>query len=295
MELPRGDSHSVNLGVLPDPGPSTARSSPYRLIFLVLAVFANRRRQTPGSASRSAAENVNQGLAIREQASSSDVTTGCPETGSMNPASRQAGSNVPESCKRAPDSPRDCGALGRASVNQTPRTNGARLNVVPFHPRKSNSLESTTHQKEAPNQTRRPGARSQLTAATAKKPTRSVESKAERVAAAKTPVKIDQPQVERVTKQERVLTLLKNQPQWDQHRRNDAGDDGPAAARRAGRYHSSLKRRTTRILRPGYFSADPCDCLAATCSIADAPRARCSPCRSEMTLDVESVVGGCVS
>jgi Protein of unknown function (DUF3489) len=46
------------------------------------------------------------------------------------------------------------------------------------------------------------------TAATPKKPTRSVESKAERVAAAKTPVKIDQPQVERVTKQERVLTLL---------------------------------------------------------------------------------------
>ena len=45
-------------------------------------------------------------------------------------------------------------------------------------------------------------------AATAKKPLRSVESKAERVAAAKTSVKIDQPQVERVTKQERVLTLL---------------------------------------------------------------------------------------
>ena len=42
----------------------------------------------------------------------------------------------------------------------------------------------------------------------AKKPPRSVESKAERVAAAKTPVKIDQPQVERVIKQERVLTLL---------------------------------------------------------------------------------------
>jgi Protein of unknown function (DUF3489) len=45
-------------------------------------------------------------------------------------------------------------------------------------------------------------------AANAKKPPRSVESKAERVAAAKTPVKIDQPQVERVTKQERVLILL---------------------------------------------------------------------------------------
>ncbi|PNE10299.1 MAG: hypothetical protein CR217_15110 [Beijerinckiaceae bacterium] len=37
---------------------------------------------------------------------------------------------------------------------------------------------------------------------------RSVESKAERVAAAKTPVKVDEPRAERVTKQERVLTLL---------------------------------------------------------------------------------------
>ena len=46
------------------------------------------------------------------------------------------------------------------------------------------------------------------TAATPKKPPRSVKSKAGQVAAAKTPVKIDQPQVERVTKQERVLTLL---------------------------------------------------------------------------------------
>jgi Protein of unknown function (DUF3489) len=43
-------------------------------------------------------------------------------------------------------------------------------------------------------------------AANAKKPTRPGESKAERVAAAKTPVKIDKPKVERVTK--RVLTLL---------------------------------------------------------------------------------------
>ena len=45
-------------------------------------------------------------------------------------------------------------------------------------------------------------------AATAKKPTRSVESKAERVANAKTPLKADEPKVERVTKQERLLTLL---------------------------------------------------------------------------------------
>jgi uncharacterized protein DUF3489 len=45
-------------------------------------------------------------------------------------------------------------------------------------------------------------------AANAKKPTRSVESKAERVAAAKTLRKADEPRAERVTKQERVLTLL---------------------------------------------------------------------------------------
>ncbi|MGH6811274.1 MAG: DUF3489 domain-containing protein [Methylocella sp.] len=44
--------------------------------------------------------------------------------------------------------------------------------------------------------------------ATANKTPRSVESKAARVAAAKTPVKADKPQDERVTKQERVLTLL---------------------------------------------------------------------------------------
>jgi hypothetical protein len=65
-------------------------------------------------------------------------------------------------------------------------------------------------------------------AANAKKPTRSVESKAERVATAKTLMKADEPKVARVTKQERVLTLL-SQPEgasieelmqatdWQQH------------------------------------------------------------------------------
>jgi hypothetical protein len=50
--------------------------------------------------------------------------------------------------------------------------------------------------------------RRKVPAATAKKPTRSVESKAERVAAAKTLRKADELRAERVTKQERVLTLL---------------------------------------------------------------------------------------
>ena len=45
-------------------------------------------------------------------------------------------------------------------------------------------------------------------AAAANKTPRSVELKAVRVAAAKTPVKADKPQIERITKQERVLTLL---------------------------------------------------------------------------------------
>src|SRR6202040_4076776 len=66
-------------------------------------------------------------------------------------------------------------------------------------------------------------------AANAKKPTRSVESKAERVATAKAPPKSDEPKVERVTKQERLLTLLSQAEgasieemmqatDWQQHR-----------------------------------------------------------------------------
>jgi hypothetical protein len=65
--------------------------------------------------------------------------------------------------------------------------------------------ERRTKERGAPNQTRRPGARSR---ATAKKPARSVESNAARVAAAKTLRKADEPRAERATKQERVLTLL---------------------------------------------------------------------------------------
>jgi Protein of unknown function (DUF3489) len=65
-------------------------------------------------------------------------------------------------------------------------------------------------------------------AANTKIPPRSVESKAERVATAKTPVKADKPKAEPLTKQERVLTLL-SQPEgasidemmqatdWQQH------------------------------------------------------------------------------
>jgi Protein of unknown function (DUF3489) len=64
--------------------------------------------------------------------------------------------------------------------------------------------------------------------AAATKPRRPVETKSERVAATKTPVKTDEPNVARLTKQERVLTLL-SQPEgasieemmqatdWQQH------------------------------------------------------------------------------
>ena len=45
-------------------------------------------------------------------------------------------------------------------------------------------------------------------AANAKKPTRSVELKAERVATAKAPLKAGEPKFVRATKQKRVLTLL---------------------------------------------------------------------------------------
>ena len=64
-------------------------------------------------------------------------------------------------------------------------------------PKKGSAKSNATARRKVPS-----------TAATPKKPLRSVKSKAERVAAAKTPVKADEPKVERLTKQERVLTLL---------------------------------------------------------------------------------------
>ena len=80
--------------------------------------------------------------------------------------------------------------------------NPSRVQVVDRHARITPGLPERDASKTA--------SRRKVTspAANAKRPTRSVESKTERVAAAKTRVKIDQPKVERVTKQERVLTLL---------------------------------------------------------------------------------------
>ena len=73
---------------------------------------------------------------------------------------------------------------------------------------KSRNLESTAPKKGSAKSNTSSRRKVPSTAATAKKPPRSVESKAERVAAAKTPVKAAEPKVVRVTKQERVLTLL---------------------------------------------------------------------------------------
>jgi len=93
----------------------------------------------------------------------------------------------------------------RASL-PTPRTNGAEtMSTLSI---KSRNTKSAAPKKGSAQSKTAPRRKVTSPAANAKKPTRSVESKAERVAAAKTPVKIDQPQVERVTKQERVLTLL---------------------------------------------------------------------------------------
>ena len=69
-------------------------------------------------------------------------------------------------------------------------------NLESAAPKKGSAKSNTSSRRKVPS-----------IAATAKKPPRSVDSKAERVAG-KTLVKIDKPKVERVTKQERVLTLL---------------------------------------------------------------------------------------
>ena len=72
---------------------------------------------------------------------------------------------------------------------------------------KSRNLESATPKKGSAQSKTATRRKVTSPAANAKKPPRSVESKAER-AAAKTPVKAEEPKGERVTKQERLLTLL---------------------------------------------------------------------------------------
>jgi hypothetical protein len=70
-------------------------------------------------------------------------------------------------------------------------------NIESLAPKKGGAKSSAPRRRKAPS-----------AAATAKKPPRSVASKSERAAAAKMPPKADEPNLERVTKQERMLTLL---------------------------------------------------------------------------------------
>jgi Protein of unknown function (DUF3489) len=86
--------------------------------------------------------------------------------------------------------PAMCGALGRASVNSG-AANQRSLNMSTPSIAKSRNLKTAASKK-----------RSVTSSATAR---RKVTSAA---AAAKTPLKADEPKVARVTKQERVLTLL---------------------------------------------------------------------------------------
>src|SRR6202047_1072480 len=93
----------------------------------------------------------------------------------------------------------------RASI-PAPRTNGAQtMSALSIKSRNTKSAAPKKGSAQSKTASRR---KVTSPAANAKKPTRSVESKAERVAAAKTLRKADEPKVERVTKQEHVLTLL---------------------------------------------------------------------------------------
>ena len=93
----------------------------------------------------------------------------------------------------------------RASI-PAPPTNGAQtMSTLSIKSRNTKSAAPKKGSAQSKTASRR---KVTSPAAPAKKPTRSVESKAERVAAAKTLRKADEPRAEGVTKQERVLTLL---------------------------------------------------------------------------------------
>src|ERR1700724_1206232 len=93
----------------------------------------------------------------------------------------------------------------RAS-SPAPRTNGAQtMSTLSIKSRNTKSAAPKKGSAQSKTASRR---KVTSPAANAKRPTRSVESKTERGAAAKTPVKAAEPKVVRVTKQERVLTLL---------------------------------------------------------------------------------------
>jgi hypothetical protein len=113
---------------------------------------------------------------------------------------------------------------------------------------KSRNLESPAPKKGSAK-SHEPSRRKVTSAvAAANKTPRSVESKAARVAAAKTPVKADKPQIERVTKQERVLTLL-SRPQGVSLEEM-MPDDRLAAAQCAGVLAGTVKKKLGFSLKP---------------------------------------------
>jgi Protein of unknown function (DUF3489) len=77
-----------------------------------------------------------------------------------------------------------------------------------FSIEKARNLESTGPKKGSAKSSAQRRRKVTSAAVIAKKPPRSVVSKSERAAAAKMPPKADEPNLERVTKQERMLTLL---------------------------------------------------------------------------------------
>ena len=92
-----------------------------------------------------------------------------------------------------------------------------------FSIEKSQNLESAAP-KKGNAKSNAPSRRKVIPATvTAKKPLRSVESKAKRGAAAKTPVKADEPKVEPVTK--RSACSLYSAGRGGEHRRDDAGHE----------------------------------------------------------------------
>src|ERR1700730_2548289 len=112
-----------------------------------------------------------------------------------------------QSCPRA--RPAICGALGRASVNSGAAIQKEPKTMSTPSIEKAPHIESTGPKKRSAKSPRR----------------RKVTSAA---AAAKMRPKTDEPQVERVTKQERLLTPAESS-RGGEHRRDDAGDRLAAA------------------------------------------------------------------
>jgi hypothetical protein len=98
--------------------------------------------------------------------------------------------------------------LGRASVNSVAAIQKEPKTMSTVSIEKSRNLESAAPKKGSAKSNTPSRRNVPSTAATAKKPAQSVAAKSERAVAAKMPVEAEEPQLDRVTKQERMLTLL---------------------------------------------------------------------------------------